>query len=478
MTRKQLSLALFVVALLSTSIAAPSRAPEIFNQVYTILTRWHLTALNDHLTSQFSGEQPLGVFEGQLFYVPSTHLKGTKRLFRNALEVGSRTDHMDSDIEGDKGYRSEGPLGHAFKVGPEDREDRDGMAPIERWIHPTTLDHLTAFKTPFKEEDPGSRGFVPEGPQGFGYPRFGLECEDFVPISGGGVTIQANRAAGGSIARLTWNDMQFVNAYDYGRQIQTAINFQIEGELDNPTEAGSKYGCPGLMSPGRAQGSPLLSLKKGRTRGAGGVLETVTAPLQWNPGLFGGDADHPVVWSGTISKKVELNYRGFPNRIKWTTTVGFPRAREHAAVEIVTAYLRGMFDTFHFWQFDPERKRKGVKGKGRLTHATPPKGGCVSRGRDKFRGVIISTEDGSYALGAYRPGGTQSQFTLCDFIGEPGQDGVFDVGTAKLSVIRPDPRNGVEPGEVKEWVTFLVVGDRPTVRKEMERMAAEHFGEV
>ncbi|MEE8368852.1 MAG: hypothetical protein V3S30_11120 [Thermoanaerobaculia bacterium] len=471
MTRKQLSLALSTLALvlLSSSLAYPTRRPEIFNQAYTILTRWHLTALNDHLTSQTSDEQPAGSFEGQLFYVPTTHLKGTKRLFRNTLQAGTRTDHMDSNIEGDKGYRSEGPLGHTFKIGPQDRDDRDGMAPIDRWIHPTTLDHLTAFK----DEDPSAAGFVSEGPQGYGYPRFGLGCEDLVRISGGGITIWANRVAGGAIARLEWNGMQFVNAYDYGRQIQTAINFQIEGEIDNPTEAGSKYGCPGVMSPGRAQGSPLLSLNRRRRFQ---TLETVTAPLQWNPDLFGGDADHPVVWSGLISKKIELNYLGHPNRIKWTTTIGFPRAREHAGVEIVTAYLRGRFNTFHFWKFNPERLYKGEKGKGKLIHATPPKGDCVSQTRNRFRGVIISTEDGAYALGAYRPGGTKSMFTLCDFLGEPGRDGVFDVGTSKLSVIRADPRKGVEPG-MREWVTFLVVGDRPTVRLEMEAMAREGFGE-
>ena len=104
MTRKQLSLALFTLVLLSSSSASSSPRPEVYNQVYTILTRWHLTALNDHLTSQTAGEQPLGVFEGQVFYIPATHLKGAKRLFRNTLQAGTRTDHMDSDIEGDKGY--------------------------------------------------------------------------------------------------------------------------------------------------------------------------------------------------------------------------------------------------------------------------------------------------------------------------------------------------------------------------------------
>lgn len=464
MTRKHFSIVLSTLILLilvNTSAASAATSNEVYNQVYTILTRWYLTALNDHLTSQTSGEQPSGVFEGQLFYIPTTHLKGTKRLFRNTLQAGSRTDHMDSDIEGDKGYRSEGALGHAFKLGPQGRDGRDGMAPIERWIHPTTLDHLTAFST----EDPSGAGFTLEGQQGYGYPRFGLWCEDLVPMSGGGVTIWANRAAGGAIARLEWNGMQFVNAYDYGRQIQTAINFQREGELDNPTEAGSKYGCPGVMSPGRAQGSPLLSLKRSFTEH---TLETVTAPLQWNPDLFGGDADHPVVWSGAISKTIELNHKDFPNRIKWTTRVGFPQARDHLGIELVTAYLRGMFNTFHFWKFNPER---GEAGKGRLVHVTPPKGDCVSKARNRFRGVIISTEDGSYALGAYRSGGKGNLFALCDFLGDPAQTGVHDVSASKWSVRQANPRKGVELPGPQEWVTYLVVGDRPTVRQEMEEMA-------
>jgi hypothetical protein len=458
MKRKQLFLALLTFVLLANGTASPVGSAEVYNQIYTLLTRWHLSALTNHLTSQTSNEQPAGTFEGQLFYIPASHLKGTQPLFRNTLQRGSDTDHMDSNIEGDKGYRSEGPLGHAFKKGPQEHEDRVGLAPIERWVNPVNFDHLTAFFN----EDPAAAGFTPEGPQGFGYPRYGLDCERLQVLRGSEVAIAANTVAGGSIARLEWNDMQFVNAHDYGRQIQTAINFEPQGEIDNPTEAGSKYGCPGVMPLGRAQGSPLLSLKRSNRLK---TLETVTAPLQWNPDLFGGDADHPVVWSGTISKKIELDYQGFPNRIKWTTRVGFPRDRDHLGIEMVTAYLRGMFNTFHIWTYNPET------GRARFAQKTPSKNACTSQQRENIRGVIISTEDGAYALGAYRSGGKSNRFTLCNFIQNPNRTGTFDPSTSKLSVINGLRRKGVEEG-VREWETYLVVGDRKTVRLEMEAMAA------
>src|SRR5438105_14854215 len=47
----------------------------------------------------------------------------------------------------------------------------------------------------------------------------------------------------GAIHSLTWNGREFIDSFDHGRQLQSASNFDVGGELTaetfNPTEAGS-----------------------------------------------------------------------------------------------------------------------------------------------------------------------------------------------------------------------------------------------
>lgn len=50
--------------------------------------------------------------------------------------------------------------------------------------------------------------------------------------------ISVSSRMGGSIDSLVWNNVQFINMYDHGRELQMAANSDVFGECYNPTEAG------------------------------------------------------------------------------------------------------------------------------------------------------------------------------------------------------------------------------------------------
>lgn len=152
-----------------------------------------------------------------------------------------------------------------------------GTQRIWRWWDATNTDHLAAYPKPV--EDPTAAGYVKDANLfGYGFPRYKAYCEakfDGSPgldsCGGAQISVGTNAAAGGAIFTLTWNGKQFVNDWDYGRQIQIAENavcgVGCQEPADNPTEAGDFWSCnrPGNTNPPpplpawRAHGSPLIS---------------------------------------------------------------------------------------------------------------------------------------------------------------------------------------------------------------------------
>ncbi|MCP3962086.1 MAG: hypothetical protein GY719_29945 [bacterium] len=415
------------------------------NTVLNQVTRWWNASATNHMLSVYSGETN-GVLEGQSFYISRSSQPGTRELFRLFSLV--QNDHMTSVLTNEGGYALDGSLGHAFvSPGP-------GMEPMNRWFKTgVDFDHLVASYT----EDPSPLGYVLEGTLGFGYPRFGPSCELSVHLDGAEVRLTANRVAGAAISGLTWNGKQLVNNFDYGRQIQTAFNFTNVGEEDNPTEAGSRYGCPGVVAAMRAQGSPVEQIAV-----QGSVLTTRSRPLQWNPENHGGDADHPVMWNGAIEKRIELDYQGHPRHIKWTTTLDVPVDRAQFDWEAVTAYLTADLD--RLYAFDATADTLVDRS------ADVPNNGCLEGGLDPnlaptSGGVILATANGQYALGAYRRKTTRNHFALCKFHNGAG-NGVYDADTTKWSVLERDGIPGITAGRHSATV-FLAVGTLSDVRASM-----------
>ena len=62
------------------------------------------------------------------------------------------------------------------------------------------------------------------------------------------VTVTASHRTAGAIEFLRWGGIEFINAYDHGRELQSAASFDGLTECDNPTEAGSRRDGEGPRS--------------------------------------------------------------------------------------------------------------------------------------------------------------------------------------------------------------------------------------
>jgi Bacterial Ig domain len=109
--------------------------------------------------------------------------------------------------------------------------------------------------------------------------------------------IGLDTAWGGAIVEISLDGTNFVNAHDTGREVQPAVYdaAPVAGEVGangwDPVLGGDKYD----------HGSPTLSQQV-----AVSSLYTETAPLHWNPDVFGGGTNAPVTSDMTFEQTVTL----------------------------------------------------------------------------------------------------------------------------------------------------------------------------
>ena len=61
--------------------------------------------------------------------------------------------------------------------------------------------------------------------------------KSLLSLTAGGVTVKSNPAAGGTVWSWVWDGIEFINNWDFGREMQSAL-FPGDAEGSNPTEAG------------------------------------------------------------------------------------------------------------------------------------------------------------------------------------------------------------------------------------------------
>ena len=195
-------------------------------------------------------------------------------------------------------------------------------------------------------------------------------------FGGDPITIRASDQFSGAIFSLTWRGVEFIDSYDHGRQLQSAVQFNGRRECYNPTEAGAN-----ADSGGRWSSSELLSVIA-----EANTLRTLTRMAFWlgpgevSPSCPGGASNAASLSDHQLAKTVTV--RG--NVITHDVTFHVPRSYERADFEAVTAYLPARFDTF--WSYDPRSDAITPLEKARGARDDP---------------VVITTSDGSYAMGVY-----------------------------------------------------------------------------
>ena len=401
--KTKLACALSALAILASCAGAPqSMPPPVFSPPPTptklrVLYRV-LYSGTDRMTSADFAERTTYPFDGEIYYVSDQPGSGRTPLSRY-VNAGA-TDHADGTAPPD-GYSLEETLGY-----PWTQASLPGLELLSEAVNPSTGDYaLVAPSDSLPGYSASSLGV-------YGYPRFVNSSEALLSLSAGGVTVESNKAAGGVTWRWFWNGMQFENHDVYGSEIQAAFYFGTGPNL-NPTEAGDGY-----LSGGN--GSPTV-----RFENQGDTQITRAVPLNWDPSVFGGDLDHPVIWDSLIlGKDLTLNFNNMGPVAKYTTHLTLPAA-SFGTLAIPTGYLRGNFN--RFWTYDAQ-----TQGLTEVTSQVP--NGCINGNLTfafypNYGGVIISDATTDYAMGVYgvstTSGGQVSFFGLYSYpcaIGETSED--------------------------------------------------------
>ncbi len=372
------------VTVTATSVSDPSRsavavirvpAPSVVPTTLRVLYRVRYTD-TDRMTSVEAAERNAYPFDGEIYYVPDQ--PDGERVSLNRYVNAALTDHADG-ASPPPGYTRERTLGY-----PWAQASRPGLEVLSEAFNPSTGDY--ALVAPSES----LTGYTVSSSGVYGYPRFVNSAEVILSLSAGGVTVESNKAAGGATWRWFWNGMQFENHFAYGSQIQAAFYFGTSATL-NPTEAGNGY-YPAGVDAGR--GSPTV-----RFENQGNTQITRAVPLNWDPALFGGDLDHPVIWDSLIlGKDLTLNFNDMGPVARYTTHLTLPDATP-GTLAIPTGYVRGNLN--RFWTYDASSKT--------LTEVTSR----VPNGCGNDAGLGFNTDDGdfiisdatlAYAMGVYGVG--------------------------------------------------------------------------
>jgi len=220
---------------------------------------------------------------------------------------------------------------------------------------PNAGDHATAVEVAPIPHPQALPTYHPEGPIGYGYARYPGTDNVLAWQTGGAVTVKSNLAVGCALWEWWWNGLQFVNDYDYGRQMQVAL-YPLDGS-SALGEAGDAWGLPDIAVDARHP-SPCVTFATG-TSPSGPYQTTAAVPLDWSPQSFGGGADNPVIYpSVRLGKTITLDWIG-PDNIdrNWPvalfqTNIQTPSNSpgiSDAFIETPTGYLNAQFNTYYYY---------------------------------------------------------------------------------------------------------------------------------
>ncbi|MCZ4223763.1 hypothetical protein [Pedobacter rhodius] len=280
--------------------------------------------------------------------------------------------------------------------------------------------------------------------------------EGQISASAGGypIVLKANSKFAGGIYSLTWNGVEFIDAADHGRELQTASSFYSSysppswtAECYNPTEAGNHGdGSGGCTS------SELLSFST-----AGYILQTTTqmafysnssAPTGSCPSPING---YTILSNHIMSKTVTIGIPGMAHAIKYEVSHSVPSDEANLAMgqfEVVTGYMPSSFNTF--WRFN--------QGNSTLTNVTN------EPDNEAGRPIILAKSSGDYAMGVY-----------CPAIGQAATNGYgqFSFGsTNKWNLVQRIPN--IFAGQTYNFTAYICVGSLENVRVTMAQLVANY----
>lgn len=271
------------------------------------------------------------------------------------------------------------------------------------------------------------------------------------------IVIRTTSRLAGAIDSLTWNEREFIDSTDHGRQLQSASNLDVGAaffnECFNPTEAGSRYDGAGPTSSSR-----LLWLSA-----AGRDLVTVNQMAFWlRPGETSGGnpaANTTIRSNHLLQKDVRIGAFGLDHAIRYRVTFTLPAGEAHrqATFETLTGYMPPEFRQFFV-----------LTPAGQLTPLDDGPG-------EQALPVIVSTASADHAMGVWSPARSRTR-------GRPATYGRFWFPNARVSkwncVVREGSADGdlLEPGSY-QYLVWVAVGSREQVRDTLQTLRGRHADE-
>ncbi len=146
----------------------------------------------------------------------------------------------------------------------------------------------------------------------------------------GTVTITASSRFAGAVFSLKRGGVEYIDAHDHGRELQTAVQWDGRGEVENPTQAGS-------LADGTGQTSRSVVLA---AVASGNKYHVKTQMAYWKP--WQGHALSPDV----VVQDYTVGWGGLPNVVHVDMALHSAAAHK-ASLEAMTAYLPGTFRYFY-----------------------------------------------------------------------------------------------------------------------------------
>ena len=270
------------------------------------------------------------------------------------------------------------------------------------------------------------------------------------PFGASDIVLRLSPRNASAVDSLTWNGTEFINAFDHGRELQSAAAFDDYGECLNPTEAGGAGDGLGDRST-----SFLTALHHGRAWvETEALMAWWLAPGQTSAGCARGPGPYGEARSDHIlRKRVAIGLPGVPNAIEVQVSFDLPRAYRSATFEVLTAYMPPAFS--QFWTFDTRSRTLAP-----LSH-DPGEQGLP---------VILATPDGSRALGTWSPalpqaGSPGRGYGRWDFGALPGEGNA----TVKWNCVFRETEPAAGP---HDYACYAVVGTLADVQAGLATLAA------
>jgi hypothetical protein len=205
-------------------------------------------------------------------------------------------------------------------------------------------------------------------------------------VHGREVIVATTARVAGAVDSLRWSDLEFIDSYDHGRQLQSAASFDCGRddpfwpERFNPTEAGSRGDGLGPTSSSELQ----IFEVDGRTLQTKNRMAFWLAPGEESFGRAG--LNGTKLSNHWLEKRIQVGCKASPDAIQFDLDFQMPADELHrlAQFEVLTGYMPPYFERFVFW--DAVRNQFSTLSDGPGEQPYP---------------LAFSTSDGAHALGVW-----------------------------------------------------------------------------